>query len=69
MTYTFNPRQRRKSRRWAAKFPLDAYALGAFDFRDPIDEREFRSYLRDWHGGPKCKRLPVGTEVWHYQGG
>ena len=69
MIPSWRKRQSRKSTRWAAKFPLDAYMLGPFEFAEPIDEREFRSYLRDWHGGSKCKRLPVGTQVCHYVGG
>jgi hypothetical protein len=49
------------STRWYVKFPIDAYALGPFEFTRPIGARACRAYVREW-AGVKC--LPRGTQVW-----
>jgi hypothetical protein len=51
----------RHSKKWYCKFPLDAYALGPWDFEYPITEAEFREYIRKWEG---VKRLPRGFQCW-----
>ena len=49
------------STRWYVKFPLDAYALGPFQFARPVCARACRAYVRQWAG---IRRLPRGTQVW-----
>lgn len=42
------------SKRWWVHFPNDAYSM-TFDLDEPMTEREFRAYLREWEG---VDRLP-----------
>ena len=49
------------SNRWYVKFPLDAYALGPFEFTRSVCTRACRAYVRRWAG---IRRLPRGTQVW-----
>ena len=55
-----------KSRAWYAKFPLDAYALGPFRFREPVSRAEARRHIRDWEygAGKGPARLPNRVRVW-----
>jgi len=49
-----------KDTRWKVHLPNYMHILD-FDFEEPIDERDFRAYLRDWL---HLTRLQAGTEVW-----
>ena len=50
-----------KSNRWYCHFPGDAYAMGVWEFGNPINEKEFRAHVREW---AKTHRLPNGFECW-----
>ncbi len=50
-----------KAKKWYIKFPLDAYAMGPIEFREPVDERRIRKYAREFSG---YKRLPHGFSCW-----
>jgi len=45
---------------WWCLFPGEVYGSD-FRFREPVSEKEARSYIRDW---AKVKRLPRGTQIW-----
>lgn len=46
---------------WYYRLPGAFYANGPVEFKSPIDEREFRKYLRELFD---IERLWRGTEVW-----
>ncbi len=50
-----------KSKKWYIKFPLDAYAMGPIEFREPVDEEYVRKYAREFSG---CKRLSHSFSCW-----
>jgi len=50
-----------KAKRWYIKFPMDAYAMGPVEFKEPVNERAVRKYAREFEG---VNRLPVGFQCW-----
>ena len=54
-----------KRYKWWCRFPGEVYA-NDFCFREPVNERDARAYIRAWLGGGKgpVARLPPGTQIW-----
>jgi hypothetical protein len=52
------------SNRWYAKFPLDAYALGPFEFEDPVEEDEVWARVSTWEGAPVEQLKDAGVAIW-----
>ena len=50
-----------KSTHWFYKLPGSVAGGPVNNWNEPIDEAEFREWLRGWLG---IKRLPRNTEVW-----